>query len=126
MLNYEFPPIGGGAANAHLCLLSQYADNSKLKIDVLTSAPKPGFTREQFADNITIYKVGIHKKNLHYWRKIEVLEWLLKARFHYRKLLRENGYDLVHAFFGFPTGWLCFRTANKLPYIISLRGSVVP
>ena len=41
MLNYEFPPIGGGAGNAHLHLLKQYADNSKLKVDVLTSAPKP-------------------------------------------------------------------------------------
>jgi len=126
MLNYEFPPIGGGAGKAHLSLLKQYADNSELKIDVLTSSPKPGFIAEKLAENITIYKVGVHKKNLHYWRKIEVFEWLFKAGFHYRRMLRENDYDLVHAFFGFPTGWLCFRTADKLPYIISLRGSDVP
>jgi glycosyltransferase involved in cell wall biosynthesis len=55
-----------------------------------------------------------------------VLEWLFKAQSHYRRLLRENNYDLVHAFFGFPTAWLCFRSADKLPYIISLRGSDVP
>ncbi len=126
MLNYEYPPIGGGAANAHRCLLQQYAGSSDLKVDVLTSAPKPGFFKESFADNVTIYKVGLHKKELHFWRKIEVIEWLFKAKFHYRKLLHENGYDLAHAFFGFPTGWLCYRTANKLPYIISLRGSDVP
>ncbi len=126
MLNYEFPPIGGGAANAHRCLLQQYAGNSDLKIDVLTSAPKPGFFKESFADNITIYKVGLHKKELHFWRKTEIIEWLIKAKSHYRKLLRENDYDLAHAFFGFPTGWLCYRTADMLPYIISLRGSDVP
>jgi len=126
MLNYEFPPIGGGAANAHRCLLQQYAGSSDLRIDVLTSAPRPGFFKETFADNITIYKVGLHKKELHFWRKTEVIEWLFKAKFHYRKLLRENDYDLAHAFFGFPTGWLCYRTADKLPYIISLRGSDVP
>ena len=126
MLNYEFPPIGGGAANAHLSLLRQYAGNSELSADVLTSAPKPGFSKENFSENITIYKVGIHKKNLHFWRKAEVLEWLFKARFRYLRLLRENNYDLVHAFFGFPTGWLCRRSADKLPYIISLRGSDVP
>jgi glycosyltransferase involved in cell wall biosynthesis len=126
MLNYEFPPIGGGAANAHRCLLQQYAGSSDLKVDVLTSAPKPGFIKESFADNITIYKVGLHKKELHFWRKIEIIEWLFKAKSHYRKLLRENDYDLAHAFFGFPTGWLCYRTADKLPYIISLRGSDVP
>ncbi len=126
MLNYEFPPIGGGAANAHLHLLKEYAGNGELSVDVLTSGPEPGFFREEFADNITIYKVGVHKKDLHYWRKIEVIEWLVKSGFHYRRLLRENSYDLVHAFFGFPTGWLCYRTADKLPYIISLRGSDVP
>ncbi|MHC4638989.1 MAG: glycosyltransferase, partial [Planctomycetota bacterium] len=27
---------------------------------------------------------------------------------------------------GFPSGWLCYRSANRLPYIISLRGSDVP
>ncbi|HUW20449.1 MAG TPA: glycosyltransferase family 4 protein [Sedimentisphaerales bacterium] len=126
MLNYEFPPIGGGAGKAHLCILKQYAQMSDLKVDVLTSAPRPGFVTEKFSDNITVYKVGIHKKSLHFWRKAEVIEWLAKARFYYRGLLRENEYDLAHAFFGFPTGWLCYRTASRLPYIISLRGSDVP
>ena len=126
MLNYEFPPIGGGAGNAHLCLLRQYADNSDMRIDVLTSAPKPGLFTESFSKNITIYKVGLHKKDLHFWRRVEVVEWLLKARPHYRRLLRENDYDLVHAFFGFPTAWLCYRSRDKLLYIISLRGSDVP
>ena len=126
MLNYEFPPIGGGAGNAHLYLLKEYVGRSNLNVDVLTSAPKPGFFKEQFSSNITIYKVGIHKKNLHFWRKSETLEWLFKANMRYRAMLRQNEYDLVHAFFGFPTGYLCYRTAAQLPYIISLRGSDVP
>jgi len=126
MLNYEFPPIGGGAANAHLCLLRQYADKSDLRVHVLTSAPAPGTVTEKLSENITIYKVGVHKKALHFWRKAEVIEWLVKAKIHYRRLLHENDYDLAHAFFGFPTGWLCYRSAKKLPYIISLRGSDVP
>ena len=126
MLNYEFPPIGGGAAHAHLCLLKEYAGNDELEIDVLTSAPDPAFHKEKFSENITIYKVGAHKKSLHFWRRTEVIEWLIKAQLHYRKLLRENRYDLAHAFFGFPTGWLCYRSADRLPYIISLRGSDVP
>ncbi len=126
MLNYEFPPIGGGAGNAHVNLLKQYTGSSGLKVDVLASAPKPGFFVEKFSENIAIYKVGLHKKDLHFWRKQEVVEWLMKVRFHYRKMLRENDYDLVHAFFGFPTGWLCYKSADKLPYIISLRGSDVP
>jgi len=126
MLNYEFPPIGGGAGQAHLSILKKYAQDSELKVDVLTSAPMPGFFAESLADNVHIYKVGVHKKNLHHWHKMEVVEWLAKSRSYYRALLRDNHYDLVHAFFGFPTGWLCYRTAQRMPYIISLRGSDVP
>ncbi len=131
MLNFEFPPIGGGAAHAHFCLLKQYAGRDDLKVDVLTSAAPLGGKQpvtfvEEFSDNINIYKIGLHKKDLHFWRKTEVIEWLFKAKFYYRKLLQEKNYDLVHSFFGFPTAYLCYRSAKKLPYIISLRGSDVP
>jgi len=126
MLNYEFPPIGGGGGKAHLAILKQYAIRNDVLVDVVTSGPKPGSYVEKLSDNITIYKVGVHKKNLHHWHKIEVVEWLAKAHWTYHRLIKENKYDLVHAFFGLPTGWLCYRTAKKLPYIISLRGSDVP
>lgn len=126
MLNYEFPPIGGGGGQAHLALLQQYARRQDLDVDVLTSAPRPGSFTEEFARNIRIHKVGIHKKDLHLWRRGEIIAWLAKAGSFYRRLIRQEKYDLVHAFFGFPTGWLCYRTAQRLPYIISLRGSDVP
>jgi glycosyltransferase involved in cell wall biosynthesis len=126
MLNFEFPPIGGGAAHAHLSLLKQYSNRDDLKVDVLTSAPQPGVFIEKISDNVTVYKIGLHKKDMHFWRKTEVIEWLFKAKFYYRKMLRESNYDLAHAFFGFPTAYLCYRSAKKLPYIISLRGSDVP
>ncbi len=126
MLNYEFPPIGGGGGQAHRSLLQHYARRSGLEVDVLTSAPQPGFFTESFAPNVTIYRVGIHKKDLHLWRRGEVIEWLRKAGRCYRSLIATEDYDLVHAFFGFPTGWLCYRTARQLPYLLSLRGSDVP
>lgn len=126
MLNYEFPPIGGGAGKANLCLLKEFAGNESLEIDMLTSSTQPGLTLEKISDNITIYKIGIRKKNLHYWKKTEVVSWLFKAYFMHCKLVRNNDYHLAHAFFGFPTGFLPWLTASKLPYIISLRGSDVP
>ncbi len=126
MLNYEFPPIGGGGGQAHLSLLHEYAGRADLTVDVLTSTPQLGQTVEAFAENVRIHKVGIHKQNLHFWRRSEVLAWLRKAKTPYRRLLGERAYDLVHAFFGFPTGWLCYRTAGRIPYVISLRGSDVP
>lgn len=126
MLNYEFPPIGGGGGQAHRMLLQQYADRPDLDVDVLTSAPRPGLFMEQMARNVLVFKMGVRKRHLHLWRRREVIEWLLKAGPCYRRLLKSGDYDLVHAFFGFPTGWLCYKTARRMPYVISLRGSDVP
>jgi glycosyltransferase involved in cell wall biosynthesis len=126
MVNYEFPPIGGGAGRAHQCLLREYALREDLHVDVVTSFCGRGVLTERPAANITLYRVGIGKKNLHYWTKWEVMEWLVKSRRVYDRLLRENTYDLGHAFFAFPSGWLNYRSAGRLPYILSLRGSDVP
>jgi glycosyltransferase involved in cell wall biosynthesis len=126
MLNYEFPPIGGGGGQAHQALLRQYAGRGDLEVDVLTSSPKPGLTVEPFAGNVTIRRVGVHKKDLHLWRRTEIIEWLARAGSRYRRMLQEKHYDLIHVFFGFPTGWLCYRDARRPPYIVSLRGSDVP
>ena len=126
MLNYEFPPIGGGTGLEHLAILQQLAGRDCVQADVVTSMPTPGLVVEKMSDNITIYKVGIHKKNLHFWRKIEVMEWLFRAKRPYQALLAQNRYDLVHIFSALPTGWLCRRELDKTPYIISLCGSDVP
>ncbi|MHC5082699.1 MAG: glycosyltransferase family 4 protein, partial [Planctomycetota bacterium] len=126
MLNYEYPPIGGGAGKAHQNLIAEFANMNNLQVDVLTSAENPTTRIETVGDNITIHRLGIHKKNLHYWKKREVIEWLLKAGRVYKKLIRENDYDLVHSFFAFPSGYLCLKTAGQIPYIVSLRGSDVP
>ena len=95
LLNYEFPPIGGGAAKATQCLLKEYSKRKSIEVDVLTSTPGKGLKHEVFADNINIYKVGIRKKNLHYWKKSEVIAWLFKAAKHYRRLIKENDYDVL-------------------------------
>src|SRR5690606_24038605 len=99
---------------------------SDLEVDVLTCGVGSGIEVEQFSDNIKIVKVGIKKDNLHYWKKSEVIFWLMRAGRYYRKMIKDNHYNLAHAFFGFPTGYLPYKSAGKLPYIISLRGSDVP
>ncbi|NLW83429.1 MAG: glycosyltransferase family 4 protein [Phycisphaerae bacterium] len=126
MLNYEYPPLGGGAAQAHQHLLKEYARRNDLWVDVLTAAETPQFRMETLTENVRLYRLGLHKKNRHYWRKSEVVEWLFKANQYYKKLLHENSYDLVHAFFAFPSAYPCLKTAGRIPYIVSLRGSDVP
>jgi len=126
MLNHEFPPIGGGGGYAGRNILRGFAGRGDMRLDAVLSRPEPGTVVEQFADNITLYRVGVRKKALQFWTRAEMIQWIRKAYRVHKRLIRENHYDLAHAFFGFPTGMLTWRTASKLPYILSLRGSDVP
>ncbi|MCW1930181.1 MAG: glycosyltransferase family 4 protein [Candidatus Kerfeldbacteria bacterium] len=125
LLNYEFPPLGGGAANATLQILKEFRrTNSETTIDVVTSSI--GADRvEHFSDRITIYYVNIHKRgSLHKQSNIDLLWYSFAAYAKAKKLRAQHVYDGVHAYFGIPCGYIARKL--RLPYIVSLRGSDVP
>lgn len=126
MLNYEFPPIGGGAAIANYYLLRELRNSPDLEIDLLTSSPSNKFEVEQFSNNIRIFKLNVCKKDPHYWTMFEIARWTWKAYWFSRKLINKNNYDLCHCWFVWPPGIIGYLFRNKMPYIIALRGSDVP
>ena len=101
MLNYEFPPLGGGAANACQYILRELAKRD-IEVDLVTSSAMNRFETENFSTNITIYKLAVGKKNIHYWTQREILTYSWKARRFAKKLIKEKRYDLCHTFFGIP------------------------
>jgi len=124
VLNYEFPPLGGGAGNATYYLLKEFAKNNKIFIDLVTSSIGE-YKEEQFSDNIKIYYLNIGKKGLlHYQKQKDLLIYSWKTYWFCKKLKNKEKYDLIHAFFGIPCGFIALLL--KLPYIVSLRGSDVP
>lgn len=124
MLNYEFPPLGGGAANATFYLLKEFAENNDIEIDMITSSGDE-YKEEQFASNIRIYYLDIGKsENIHYQSNRDLLTYARKAHKKARELKGQKNYDLIHAFFGIPCGYIAMKLG--LPYIVSLRGSDVP
>lgn len=123
MLNYEFPPLGGGAANANSYLLKEFAERDDIHVDLVTSSPDT-YREEQFADNVTIYKLDVNKDEIHYWTQPEILRYSWKAYRKSKSLLRKKNYNLIHAWFGVPCGVIA--RALGLPYLVALRGSDVP
>lgn len=124
LLNYEFPPLGGGAANATYYLLKEFSQYPELKIDLVTSSIDK-FKVEKFANNITIHYLDIGKKgNIHYQSNRDLLTYSYKAYQYCQQLKKQTQFDLIHAFFGIPCGYIAMKL--KTPYIVSLRGSDVP
>jgi len=125
-LNYEFPPIGGGGANANAYLFQHYANNPNLVVDCVTSTFDRQDQTEKFAENVRLYRLAVGKRDLHFWTQREVLVWLRQARRKVRELVSQHDYDVCHAFFGFPSGLIAWCYRDQFPYIVSLRGSDVP
>lgn len=125
MLNYEFPPLGGGGSNACYYLLNEFS-KLNLKVDLVTSSAKGMAEIESIGKNITIYKVPIHKKDIHYWTQKEILDYSWKANGKIKELMRTYRYDVIHAFFTVPCGALAYLYKKNVPFIVSLRGSDVP
>lgn len=128
--NYEYPPLGGGAANATAYILKEYSKIPDLYVDLVTSSIDSEYHLERIGENIFVHRIPIGKKgeNLHYQSQRELLVYLWRAYFFSRKLLGKNKYGLSHSFFTVPCGLisLILRWQYKMPYIISLRGSDVP
>lgn len=126
MLNYEFPPLGGGAGNATYYILKKFAKLDNICVDLITSSTDK-FEYQKFSQNINIYKLDIGKRgNIHYQSNKDIMIYTIKSYFFTRKLLHQKKYNLVHTFFAVPCGFIGYLFKKKIPYIISVRGSDVP
>ncbi|MCA9365205.1 MAG: glycosyltransferase family 4 protein [Candidatus Moranbacteria bacterium] len=129
-LNYEYPPLGGGAANATKHILKEYASFSDVEIDLVTSASDNKKSVEKISKNVTIHYLPIGDKNdsLNYQSPKDLLIYSHKALWYGYKLMKKGKHDLIHAFFTVPCGVLAYTLAKRfrVPYIVSLRGADVP
>jgi len=128
--NYEFPPLGGGAANATFYLLREYAKIPDLEVDLVTSSVDKNYHLEKIGERIRIHRLPIGKRNrnLHFQSQKELLVYSWRAYWFSRKLVRKTRYGLSHSFFTVPCGFLSLllKWQYKLPYAVSLRGADVP
>ena len=124
MLNYEYPPIGGGASNATYYILKEFSKIKNLEVDLITSSVSK-FKIEKFSTNIFVHRLDIGKNgNLHFQSNKELVIYSWKAYRYAKRIVEKNKYNLVHAIFGIPCGYIAMKL--DLPYIVSLRGSDVP
>lgn len=124
ILNYEYPPLGGGAANATYYLLRELAKQHEFSIELVTSSTD-SFKIEQLAPHVRVHKLDIGKSgNIHYQSMKDLLMYAWKAYWYSKKLIRKHPIDGIHAFFGIPCGLVALLLRRQ--YIVSLRGSDVP
>lgn len=125
-LNYEYPPMGGGAGNATRHTAIELSRRGHT-VHVLTSR-LPQQPDVETEGKLVVYRVFSHRQSIHQAGLLGGLTYLFGAFARLRRLSHSEDYDVFHFYFGLPTGLLALyvRLVLKKPYIIALRGSDVP
>ncbi|MFZ1719961.1 MAG: glycosyltransferase [Candidatus Moraniibacteriota bacterium] len=129
-LNYEYPPLGGGAGNATQYLLREYAGMQDLEVHLVTSSVDESVHIISVAPNVTVHSVPVGKngQNLHFQSAKDLLLYSWRGFWYANGLLQKERFDVIHAFFSVPCGFMAWRLSKwyGIPYIVSLRGADVP
>lgn len=124
MLNYEYPPLGGGASPVTKSL-SEELVKSGHNVDVVTMGFK-GLNSKEEINGVNIYRVPSIRKHQSVCQTHEMFSYCFSAHRFLPILLNENKYDINHTHFIIPTGLVSLFIKNRIPYIITSHGSDVP
>ena len=126
VLNYEFPPVGGGGGRAcwHTC-----RELARMGHDLLVGTTCfRGAPREETREGVRICRIPALRGKIESCNSAELLSYALSSSWWaWRQCSRERP-DLVHVYFGIPSGpgALLLKKLRRIPYVVSLRGSDVP
>lgn len=125
-LNYEFPPLGGGAGNAtaHIC---RELVRLGCTVEVLTTRYGDTPAREE-RDGFVVHRVRTLRRRPDRSSPLEMASFTTSAALPALALARRFRPDILHVYFGLPTGPLgrLIKLVTGAPYLLSLRGGDVP
>lgn len=128
MLNYEYPPIGGGASPITRALSEELAGAGHA-VDVVTMGYGRLPFREDLIDGrLRVFRVPALRASPVRAVTVEMASYILSALPVTLALAARRRYDLVHAHFLMPTGVLAaaVKRATGLPLVVTIHGSDVP
>ena len=124
-LNYEFPPLGGGASPVSLEIARGYVRYGHT-VDVVTMSYKD-LPDHEIIEGINVFRVKSLRSKKEICHPWEQLSYLISARKFLLRRMREVGYDISHTHFIIPTGVLAVWLKRKfgIPYVLTSHGSDV-
>lgn len=125
-VNYEFPPLGGGAGQANARIAREMAAMGH-DVVVLTSAYR-GLPREEDLNGFRIIRIPTLRFRREKCGVIEMAVFMLSSIFFGVRLARKFRPHVSISFFTIPSGpaaW-AIKQFCSIPYIVSLRGGDVP
>ena len=125
-ISHEFPPIGGGGANACYFLTKGFVEKGH-EVTLIT-ANYQGMTESEIVNGVRVIRVNSKRAHKEHCSFKEMLSYLLKAYPVANKLQKRENFDVCLVFFGIPSGPIGYmlKKKYKLPYVIRFGGGDVP
>lgn len=126
VISHEYPPIGGGGANACSYLTRGFAEHGH-KVTIVT-ANYNGLPEREAILGVQIIRVNAKRKHQEHCSFQEMLSFLMKALPVADQLQKKERFDICQIFFGIPSGPVGFYLKKKyhLPYVIRFGGGDIP
>ncbi len=126
LLNYEFPPLGGGAGNATKNIAKEMSLQGH-DVLVLTTWFN-GLSETENIDGYKILRLKSRRKKLDSSNVLEMFHYVFLAILKIKKIILDFKPEVTISFFAIPTGLvsLYIKFMYKIPFVISLRGGDVP
>lgn len=125
-ISHEFPPIGGGGANACYFLSKGFVEKGH-KVTLVTACFE-GLESRETVNGVDIIRVDAKRSRLEQCSFFEMLSFLFKAYPVANRLCKDNKYDACLVFFGIPSGPVGYilKKKYKIPYVIRFGGGDIP
>ena len=126
ILNYEYPPVGGGGGQASADLARALAERGH-SLRVIT-ARLPGLPAREEAAGVTVWRVRTGRRSPYRASFLAMAGYLVAALLPALRLARAWKPDVLHAHFAVPTGALAFIVSRLtgVPYVITAHLGDVP
>lgn len=126
IVSHEYPPIGGGGANACLYLAKNYAELGH-RVTILTACFRE-LPQEEEKGNVHIIRVRALRKKEDKSTFLEMFTFLCSAWLKVGRIVRKEKYDVCQIFFGIPSGpiGLYLKKRYDIPYVIRFGGGDIP
>jgi glycosyltransferase involved in cell wall biosynthesis len=122
MINYEYPPLGGGGGVINKCLAEELSKKNNITLITTKFADQKSY---EICNNVEVFRVPVYLRNdQNAATLLSMFSFFPSSLWRGYRLLISRQFDLIHSMFVIPSAPSGFMLARmfRLPHVLSILG----